>query len=399
VRATAVLAALLVLKSALLEAGTLVVLQHQPGDARRPWTWRMVIDHLPMIRAAGYTAVLLSPHESACGGARSLGYDPFDFRSFQSAHGTEADLAELIGKAHRLRIQVYADVVLNHMCSHNFTYPRFSRRDFHTFGAIRDPNDQWQVENGALSGLEDLDQDSPYVRGELWNFIVKTNNMGFDGFRWDAAKHVPLWYWRDHVLANVRRWGKYSFGEVLNGDVGYLSSYVAAGMAVTDYALYFAMRDSFRFGGNLAALDGAGLAAADGPGALTFVENHDVGPPANRRLAYAFIAAYPGYPAFFDVDLTDPALSNLAWVQNTLAAGPYVNRFKDADTIVFTRGDRLLAGINQGGSWVSRSVQTPWVDTPIHDYSGHVADAHTDQAGRVEIWIPPTGYVMMAPPR
>lgn len=359
----------------------------------------MIIDHLPMIRAAGYTAILLSPHQSACGGVQSLGYDPYDFRSFQSAHGTEADLAELIRKAHRLRIQVYADVVLNHMCGNNFTYPRFSRRDFHTFGAIRDPKDQWQVENGALAGLEDLDQDSPYVRGELWNFIVKTNNMGFDGFRWDAAKHVPRWYWSDHVLAKVRRWGKYSFGEVLNGDLGYLSSYVATGMAVTDYALYFALRDSFRFGGNVAALDGAGLAAADGPSALTFVENHDVGPPVNRLLAYAFIAAYPGYPAFFDVNLHDSAFNNLAWIQNTLAAGPYVNRYKDADTIVFTRGERLLAGINQRGSWVSRWVQTPWVDTAIHDYTGHVEDTHTDQAGRVEIWIPPTGYVMMAPLR
>jgi alpha-amylase len=99
------------------------------------------------------------------------------------------------------------------------------------------------------------------------------------------------------------------------------------------------------------------------------------------------------------VDLADPALNNLAWVQNTLAAGPYVNRFKDTDTIVFTRGNRLLAGINQRGSWVGRWVQTPWVDTTIHDYSGHVTDAHTDQAGRVEIWMPPTSYVMMAPAR
>jgi alpha-amylase len=359
----------------------------------------MIIDHLPMVRAAGYTAILLSPHQQACGGNFSLGYDPFDFRSFTSAHGNQAQLAELIRKAHARQIQVYADMVLNHMCTNNFRYPRFSKRDFHKFGRIQDFNDQWQVENGALIGLDDLDHESPYVRGELWNFLVKTNNMGFDGYRWDAAKHVPRWYWTDHITPNVRRWGKFSFGEVYNADLGYLASYVATGMAVTDYNLYFAMRDAFRFGGNLAALDGAGLAARDGPSAVTFVQNHDVPAPPNRLLAHAFIAAYPGYPTFFDVDLTDAALNNLVWIQNTLANGPYVNRYKDADTIVFSRGNSLLAAINQSGVWVSKWVQTPWVNTQIHDYSGHVQDERTNDAGWLELFIPPQGYVMMAPLR
>jgi hypothetical protein len=33
--------------------GTLVVLQHQPGDSSRPWSWRMIIEHMTMISAAG----------------------------------------------------------------------------------------------------------------------------------------------------------------------------------------------------------------------------------------------------------------------------------------------------------------------------------------------------------
>jgi alpha-amylase len=357
------------------------------------------MDHLAMIRAAGYTAILISPHQRACGGQQSLGYDPYDFRVFESAHGSEAELAELIRRAHGLGIQVYADMVLNHMCINNYTYPRFSRNDFHTFGAIQNSNDQWQVENGSLVGLEDLAQESSYVRGELWNFLVKTNNLGFDGYRWDAAKHVPQWYWKDHILQNVRSWGKYNFGEVYDGNRDYLLSYAGIGMAVTDYALYFAIRDNFRLGGNLAALDGAGVAAVDGLNAVTFVQNHDVGPPVNRLLAYAFIAAYPGYPAFYDVDLQDPAVNNLVWIHNTLAVGPYVNRYKDADTMIFSRGEQLLAGINQRGSWVNRWVQTPWANTQIHDYTGHVEDERTNQDGWVELWIPPQGYVMMGPLR
>jgi hypothetical protein len=38
------------------QAGTVVGLQHQPGDASRPWHWRMIIDHLPMIKEAGSVA-------------------------------------------------------------------------------------------------------------------------------------------------------------------------------------------------------------------------------------------------------------------------------------------------------------------------------------------------------
>jgi alpha-amylase len=394
---------LLIAAASAAQAGSIVVLQHQPNDQTRPWHWRMIIDHLPMIKQAGYTAILISPHQKACGGQWSLGYDPYDFTSFDSAHGSEQQLAELIQKAHALRIHVYADMVMNHMCgnlSNGVGYPRFSERDFHRNGRIpNDSRDQWELENRSLGDQDDLAHESPYVQDQLWNFLVKTNNMGFDGYRWDAAKHVPRWYWSKHILPNVRSWGKYSFGEVLDGNIDYLFLYVGTGMAVTDYNLYFVMRDNFRFGGNLAALDGTGIAARDGANALTFVQNHDTGPPQNRLLAQAFIAAYPGYPAFFDVNLRDRTLNNLVWIQNTLAVGPYVNRYKDADTIVFSCGNSLLTGINQRGEWVSRWVQTPWNNTHIHDYSGHAQDTRTNDAGWVELSIPPQSYVMMAPLR
>ncbi|MEJ8849506.1 alpha-amylase domain-containing protein [Variovorax rhizosphaerae] len=393
------LACLLMVCAGAAQAGTLVVLQHQPGDITRPWTWAKIIEQLPAVSAAGYTAILLSPHQHACGGQFSLGYDPEDFRSFDSAHGTQAQLAALIRKAHARRIQVYADMVMNHMCTNNFRYPRFGPGDFHHAGKITDWNDAWQLENGALIGLDDLAQESPYVRGELWNYLVKTNNMGFDGYRWDAAKHVPRWYWRDHVLNNVKRWGKYSFGEVYISDIGILQSYTATGMAVTDYALYFKMRDAFQLNGDMRQLDGAGLAGIDGPNALTFVQNHDVGPPVNKLLAYAFISAYPGYPTFFDVDLRDAVLNNLVWIQNNLAVGPYVNRYKDQNTIVFTRGASLLAGINQSGTATRPRVQTGWRNTELHDYTGHVANRRTDDGGWIDLEIPAQSYVMMAPLR
>jgi alpha-amylase len=380
-----------------VQAGAMIQLYHRPGDPNWDWTWKNAQKRLGKIKAAGFSAILISPHQSACGGEFSVGYDPYDFRNFNSAHGTEAELASLIQKTHQNGLQIYADLVLNHMCGNNFKYPRFSARDFHHAGGIQNWGDQWQLENGSMFGLEDLAQEVPYVRGELWNFIVKSNNMGFDGYRLDAVKHVPKWYWRDHVMNNLNSWGKFSFGEVYDGNIGYLQEYADVGMSVTDYSLYFSMKESFQFGGDLSRLDGAGLAGTNGPKSVTFIENHDVGPPVNRLLAQAFIAAYPGYPLFFNVSLDDPIIINLLWVQNNLAKGAYINRYKDQNTLIFEREHSLLAGINQYAEWVSKWVPTTWKNTRLHDYAGHVNDATTNGDGYVELWIPPMSYVMMGP--
>lgn len=378
-------------------AGVTLQLKHDPEDASHfPWNWNFIKEHLNDIQEAGYTAILISPHQKSCG--TSNGYNPEDFTTFNSSHGTTQELANLIASAHVAGLQVYADMVLNHMCSdHNFTYRRFGPNDFHHAGGIANWDDEQQVEKGALFGLEDLAQESSYVRGELFNYLVKTNNMGFDGYRWDAARHVPRWFWKDHIVNNVNAWGKYNFGEVPRNNANELQSYVDTGMAVTDEMLYTAILNNFTLGGNLAALDGAGFAAINGANALTYIENHDKWPPTNRLLAYAFLSAYEGYPLFFNVFLNDNAINNLVWIHEHLAQGPYINRYKDQNTLVFERDQHLLAGLNQSDAWVSQWVQTSWRNTKLHDYSFHVKDTSTNNDGFVEIWIPPMSYVMLAP--
>jgi alpha-amylase len=377
--------------------GVILQLSHDPdSSAQFPWNWGFIKQHVNQIQAAGYTALLISPHQKSCG--ISKGYNPEDFTSFDSSHGSEQQLADLITVVHGSGMQIYADMVMNHMCrDKNFTYRRFGPNDFHHQGNISNWQDEHQVENGSLFGLEDLAQESPYVRQELFAYLVKTNNMGFDGYRWDAAKHVPRWFWKDHIVNNVNAWGKFNFGEIVESDLDRLQLYVNTGMAVADQNLYTAMADNFKLGGNLAALDGAGYAGRNGVKALTFVENHDYGPPANRLLAYAFISAYPGYPLFYNVLLNDKALNNLIWVHENLAKGPYINRYKDQNTLVFERRGHLLAGINQSDAWVRRWVQTSWRNTRLHDYSFHVEDKWANNDGYVEISIPPMSYVMLAP--
>ena len=254
-----------------------------------------------------------------------------------------------------------------------------------------------EVENGSLFGLEDLAQESPYVRQELFAYLVKTNNMGFDGYRWDAAKHVPKWFWKDHILNNVNAWGKYNFGEVVESDLDRLQGYVDTGMAVTDQSLLYDNGGQLKFGESWPRW-GAGYAARNGEKALTFVENHDYGPPSNRQLAYAFISAYPGYPSFYNVLLDDSAINNLIWVHENLAIEGAVHQsLQKRNTIIFERTGHLLAGINQSETRTYRWVQTSWRNTKLHDYSFHVEDKWTNNDGYVEVWIPPMSYVMLAP--
>ena len=394
------LATLLLLPSPAM-AGAIAVLQHQPGDPARPWTWALVTKHLKAIRDTGFTAILLSPHQKSCGGMKSLGYDPYDFTSFESGHGTEAELKALIDQAHALGLRVYADMVLNHMCTGS-TYPRFTREHFHNQGKILNFDNPQDVLNGDLIGLKDLRQEHPYVRGELWRFVLKSHAIGFDGWRWDAAKHVPLWYWKDHILNSPIGRGRdgWNWGEVYTGNESDLARYTQIGMAVTDYPLYFRIRDNFWAGGNFHRVAGAGVAGWNGPKALTFVQNHDVGPPPYRRLAEAFIAMYPGYPSYYDFKLPDPQLTNLLWVQNHLAAGDYIPKYVDHDTMIFMRGNSMLAGFNKRvRTWIFKRIQTPWKNTLLHDHTGHVLDEWTDANGLVEVFVPPLSYVVLAPVR
>ena len=215
------------------------------------WKWQDINTNLPALKAAGFTAVLLSPHTATCSGALGgQGYDPSDYNDFSGGFGDQGDLSWLIAATHGQGMQIYANMVMNNMCTHSdYAYNDFSWNDFHHNGPIQDFNNQWDCENEDLDGLNDLDTESSYVQSQLWNFLVQTNDMGFDGYRWDAAKHVPQWFWQNNIVNNTNSWGKYSFGEVFDADLGYLQGYANTGMAVTDYNLYYAMQAAFTDGG------------------------------------------------------------------------------------------------------------------------------------------------------
>lgn len=113
----------------------------------------------------------------------------------------------MIKRCNKVGIRIYVDAVFNHMSSdykspvgtggstantYEKDYPAvpYSAKDFHKPCKIQNYKDSEEVRNCELSGLKDLDQESPYVRDRIVDFLNKLVSLGVAGFRIDAAKHM-----------------------------------------------------------------------------------------------------------------------------------------------------------------------------------------------------------------
>ncbi|MEM9484639.1 MAG: alpha-amylase [Cyanobacteria bacterium P01_F01_bin.116] len=187
--------------------------------------------------------------------------------------------------------------------------------------------DMWvSLEKGNFDYLQDSDLDYGRfdVREEMkfWGEWFATE-VGLDGFRLDAVKHITAGYireWLGHTRAKV---GKpfFSIGEYIAGDVSTLHSYLtevtARGqypqdISLFDFPLYFkferASWDGQSF--NLQELNQNTLMAEQPAKAVTFVANHDYQSGRDsyvdswfKPLAYAYILLRAqGYPCVFFPD-------------------------------------------------------------------------------------------------
>lgn len=62
--------------------------------------------------------------------------------------------------------------------------------DFHCERVLNSWSDPFQLNNGWLVGLADLDTESEYVRDRIAAYMTDLLSIGFSGFRMDAAKHI-----------------------------------------------------------------------------------------------------------------------------------------------------------------------------------------------------------------
>jgi alpha-amylase len=174
------------------------------------WRWNDIAQECTnFLGPQGYGAVQVSPPQaSASLNAWWDVYQPVNFVSLNSNMGSEAQFQLMINACHAAKVRVYVDVVVNHLAAGSGTatdgssfngtslaYPFFSSSDFHPACDIAgsdygSPGNRHNVMFCRLSGLPDLKTDGAYVQGQVRNYLTKLRNMGVDGWRFDAAKHM-----------------------------------------------------------------------------------------------------------------------------------------------------------------------------------------------------------------
>lgn len=141
-------------------------------------------------------------------------YQPISY-NLCSRSGTEAELKDMITRCNNVGVNIYVDVVINHMCGagggegkhsscgsyfnankKDFPSVPYSNLDFNdgkcstASGNIENYNDIYQVRDCRLVSLLDLALQKNYVRGKVAEYLNKLIDLGVAGFRVDACKHM-----------------------------------------------------------------------------------------------------------------------------------------------------------------------------------------------------------------
>lgn len=243
----------------------------------------------------GYSHVQISPaQKSNPGNEWYKRYQPVDYSVIEGL-GSERDLEELINKAHgcNVKVKVIADVVFNHMGNldggegfENLNkFPGLSKDDFQT---PEDNPGQRPCEVGDNNGYSDENRNSELncwlgglpdlkftnnVKTIQKAHLKKLLDLGIDGFRFDAAKHMPANVVKEYIdyIDNESNGKTWNYLEVIEDNDTKAEDYnwIAA---VTDFRLYNSMKNAFTFGGDLLSLPAN---AVNDPRSVTFGRNHD----------------------------------------------------------------------------------------------------------------------------
>jgi alpha-amylase len=421
------------------------------------WRYTDIIENLESIREAGYGAILIPPplYSDPKGDQWWQRYQPKDYRVLLSYLGGKRDLKRLIEACHSgsSRIQVYADLVINHMANEarddRFNFPGeaelanykaepelfeenrlygdlneglFSPWDFNQAGEIDggEWSDRGAVQYQNLSGLPDL-KDSDWVLKQQHLMVQGLVEMGFDGFRIDAIKHLT-----EHMIDSLADTAAFRelfwFGEVLTGSDNDQAIFIDPFLRETwisayDFPLFQTIRESFSFGGSLRALSRPETQnnALPWNRAVTFVVNHDV--PHNdgfrswlldrqdEHLAYAYILGRDGGVPLIYSDHNESKyaadrdrwlnvykrLDVVAMIQfhNAVHAQPMQILFESDVLLVFRRGDKGIVAINKSSEnqWAEFST---WGLKNPGKYRDLIHPHEINLAGNTfSLWVPP----------
>lgn len=330
--------------------GTLMQYFHWYTTSNGTW-WDNAANNAVSLNNMGITALWLPPAYKGQAGANDVGYgvyDLYDLGEFnakgavRTKYGTKAQYLNAISKLGAQGIQVYGDIVLNHMMGADatqrvtatrvsksnrnseyggdvgidawtrFTFPAragkystFTWQWYHFDGVdwAQNLSDNsiwkfrgtgkgwdWEVdtENQNYDYLmgADLDMDHPEVQAELrkWGkWYVQTT--GVEGLRIDAVKHIKYAFfntWLDQIRADTGR-PLFAVGEFWSYEIGKLHNFITktgGRMSLFDAPLHMNFYTASRAGGSydMRNILNNSLMKDNPLKAVTIVDNHDTQP-------------------------------------------------------------------------------------------------------------------------
>jgi alpha-amylase len=333
------------------------------------WPWRDVArECVSTLGPAGYGAVQVSPPQEhvvlpEAGYPWWQTYQPVSYK-LTTRYGSIGDFSLMVQVCHLAGVKVYVDAVINHMTGQSdggvgsagtryglFEYPGlYGYDDFHHCGrngddTIHNWDDRWEVQHCALLGLADLATEKESVRATIAGYLNKLLLLGVDGFRVDAAKHIPA---EDlaAIKAKLRR-PTYVYQEVLGNAPIAKSEYTPIG-DVTEDGYGQQLGRVFKVG-KLDWLSQFGEVWGLAPGAtsIVYVDSHD-----SERDTSATILSYKDGPL---MELA--TIFSLAWPYGhplLLSSYGFTNRDAGPPSTVDGQVTRVTCGtVTDGpGGWL-----------------------------------------------
>ncbi|MFD5424620.1 carbohydrate-binding module family 20 domain-containing protein [Streptomyces sp. NPDC127084] len=358
---------------------------------------------------AGYGYVQVSPpQEHIQGGQWWTSYQPVSYR-IAGRLGDRASFSAMVNACHAAGVKVVADSVINHMAAGSgtgtggspytkYAYPGlYSSSDMDDcITQITDYRNRANVQNCELVQLADLDTGEEYVRTRIAGYLNDLLSLGVDGFRIDAAKHMPAAdlaaikaklsdpgaYWKQEAIHGTGE--AVSPSEYLgNGDVqefryardlkrvftseklAYLRNFGEGWghMASGRSAVFVDNHDTERGGDTLSYKDGASYTLANvfmlawpygSPDIHSGYEWYDreAGPPNGGTVNACYSDGWKCQHAWREI-------SSMVAFRN-VAHGQGVTNWWDngGDAIAFGRGDKAYVAINHEPASLTRTFQT-----------------------------------------
>lgn len=321
--------------------------------------WNNLKKEAPKLAEIGVTAIWMPPAYKGIGGKDEVGYgvyDVYDLGEFdqkgtiKTKYGSKDEYLECIQVLKQNGIEVYADIVLNHKMgadalqiipaakvdwsNHNqeigeeivkvatkYTFPgrkqkysdfewnwtHFDGIDYNNMNGehaiFKFKDKKWgsevDEEYGNYDYLmgADLDFGNPEVVEECkkWGeWYLETTKV--DGFRLDAVKHIPAYFYKDWItyLREQTKKPLFAVGEYWTAEVDKLHRYlteIEGEVSLFDVPLHYNLYEASKNENyDLRNLLNKTLVQENSMKAVTFVDNHDTQPrPSIRKLYFKLV--------------------------------------------------------------------------------------------------------------